>query len=132
MRNLIAILAALAVGGAAGAYLPDLIAGSRAQGIDVLCLQASSGTICKGQSVTKIPWNWENAFGGIVFVACDFVRAGEAKESGFLLDIPSIAAGCKANRYVVSLSDGAVQTNFWIANGLIVQIDRFEANPIDF
>lgn len=131
MRGLIAVLMALALGGVGGAILPTLIEGWQAQGPDVRCIQVSGRSVCQGQAVTELPWNWDKRLGGIVSVSCDFERPGKGRESGYLIDIPSIASGCKTPRYVVSLSDGAVLTNFWIDDGRIARIDRYDANPID-
>ena len=64
-------------------------------------------------------------------VSCDYERPGKATLNGDLLDIPSITGGCRSGKYVVSLSDGAVLTNFWIDAGHVAQIDRFDANPVD-
>ena len=131
MHRLMAAILLLLVGAAAGTWLPPLIAGSRAQGADVRCVQVGNSTICKGQSIKEIPWNFHRNLGGIVGIFCDYERPGKARENGNLLDIPSLVSGCNADRYAVSLSSGVVLTNFWIEDGLIVQIDRFNANPID-
>lgn len=131
MRRVVTNLLALLIGGLAGAVLPTFIAGSQAQGADVRCIRASGHTICKGHAVTELPWNWPIKFGGVVALSCDFERPGKAKLNGGLIGVRSIVSGCRTARYVVSLSDGGVETNFWIDSGRIVQIDRFNASSID-
>lgn len=119
-------------GAIVGSEVPKFVAEELAQGPNVQCIDVSGHAICKGQAIAKLPSEWDRKLGGIVGIDCDFHRPGMAKLNGSSHDVASITSGCKTTRYVVTLSDGAVLTNFWINDGKIAQIDRFDANPIDF
>ena len=62
MRRALMIVFAAALGAVCGKFLPTLIAGSLAQGQDVRCIHVAGRAICKGQSVSELPPNWDREF----------------------------------------------------------------------
>jgi hypothetical protein len=114
---------------AAGAWGIGLVAAAKAEGRDVQCIQARGQQICKGLAIddASLNYNFERKLGGLAWVDCSFTQSGNALGS----TIPAIVRGCADRRYVVSFSDGILQTNLWVADGRIVRIDQYDANPME-
>lgn len=131
MKRGLVIMFLMLASAAAGAWLPAVIAGQLVGGPDVPCIRVSGESICKGSSVDEIPWHVRRDLGGIVALSCSYERPGEARRYGDLFSLSEMVGGCSSGRYVVSLSDGAIWTNFWVDGGRLAQIDRFNANPLE-
>ena len=131
MKRIVGMVLLLLLSAAAGAWLPNTIAAARAEGVDVDCIQVSGSTFCKGQPLTDLPYNFHRHLGGIVAVSCGYERSGTSLINGDLLSLPEMVNGCRTGRYVASLSNGAVWTNFWVDDGRVAQIDRYDANPLE-
>jgi hypothetical protein len=69
--------------------------------------------------------------GGMVWLTCGFEEPGQASDRNRHLSPGSLPQGCQSTRFVASLSDGSILTNFWVDGGTLVRIDQYPAHPID-
>ena len=127
MWRVVVVLLLMSFSFAAGAWGLDLVAAARAEGRDVKCIEVDGRQVCKGFPIDDALLNYDFArkLGGLAWVDCG--QSGDSLRS----TIPAIVRGCADRRYVAVLSDGNVQTNLWVADGRVVRIDQYDANPIE-
>ena len=131
MARLTGIVSLMLLSAAAGAWLPPIIAGQRAAGADVSCLQVAGRQVCKGQAIADLPWSANPSMGGIVSLSCDFERPGKTRENGHMFTLSDIARGCGSRQFVATFSNGNTLTNLWVADGRLLQIDQFNSRTLD-
>jgi len=101
-----------------------------AEGAALRCLPGNQ--VCVGSKASEAlkPYVFEGKYGGLIGVACNFDEPGSRK--GDDINLQSFAErGCPGGRYVATFSNGRVMTNFWVEDGVIVQLDRYPKQVLD-